>query len=152
MLTAKALILALALGSAVAQPPPNAAVTGLGGFFFRAKDPAALAAWYQEHLGIERTPRSYEESPWQQEAGPTVFAPFPDVPDFLHAGKDGAFVLNFRTRDLDALVAYLIAKDVEIVVDSAVYPNGRFAMLRDPEGNAIQLWEPADPASAGDRE
>lgn len=144
---AKVLILSFTLGSAVAQPPPKGAVTGFGGFFFRAEDPAALAAWYQEHLGISPTPKSYDDTPWMQDAGPTVFAPFPDVPDFLHAGEDSAFVLNFRTRDLDALVAHLTEKEVDIIVDSAVYPNGRFAMLRDPEGNPIQLWEPATPAS-----
>ncbi|MEO0421592.1 MAG: VOC family protein [Pseudomonadota bacterium] len=144
---AKVLILALTVGSAAAQPPQGAQVTGFGGFFFRAEDPAALAAWYQEHLGIERTPKSYDESPWMQEAGPTVFAPFPDIPDFLHAGEKSAFVLNFRTDDLDALVAYLSEKDVEMIIDKAVYPNGRFAMLFDPEGNPIQLWEPAAPAS-----
>jgi len=50
-------------------------VTGIGGLFFRAKDPAALGRWYQQRLGVSLTPSSYEESPWQQEAGPTAFAP-----------------------------------------------------------------------------
>lgn len=51
-------------------------VTGIGGFFFRAKDPKALAQWYQDHLGIKLTPESYDEEPWHQETGATVFAPF----------------------------------------------------------------------------
>ncbi len=144
---AKVLMLSLAMSSAVAQPPTNAAVTGFGGFFFRAENPSALAAWYHEHLGVQRVPKSYDEQPWTQEAGPTVFSPFPNVPNFLNAGEDGAFVLNFRTRDLDALVAHLTEKGTEVTVDATIYPNGRFATLRDPEGNAIQLWEPADPAS-----
>src|SRR5258708_37816681 len=61
-------------------------VTGIGGLFFRARDPKALARWYQQHLGISLTPLSYEDSVWQQEAGPTVFAPV-DEPNayFGHA-------------------------------------------------------------------
>src|SRR5262250_2444492 len=51
-------------------------VAGIGGLFFRAHDPKALASWYQQHLGISPTPSNYGEAPWQQEAGPTVFAPF----------------------------------------------------------------------------
>src|SRR4030088_2704344 len=54
-------------------------VTGIGGFFFRAKDPKALGRWYQQHLGISLTPLSYEDSPWQQEAGPSAFAPFKET-------------------------------------------------------------------------
>jgi len=53
-------------------------VTGIGGLFFRAPDPVALCRWYQEHLGIPPTPSNYEEMPWRQEAGPTVFCPFPE--------------------------------------------------------------------------
>ena len=52
-------------------------VTGVGGLFFRANDPSALARWYEEHLGVPKTPETYDEPPWQQGAGPTVFAPFP---------------------------------------------------------------------------
>src|SRR6266702_5022532 len=54
-------------------------VTGIGGFFFRAKDPKALGLWYQQHLGVSLIPTSHEESPWQQEAGPTAFAPFKET-------------------------------------------------------------------------
>ena len=56
-------------------------VTGIGGLFFRAHDPTALARWYQQHLGISLTPSSYEDSVWQQEAGPTVCAPFEETSD-----------------------------------------------------------------------
>jgi hypothetical protein len=54
-------------------------VTGIGGLFFRAHDPKALGHWYQQHLGISLTPSSYEEPVWEQEAGPTVFSPFPET-------------------------------------------------------------------------
>ena len=55
---------------------PAERVAGIGGFFFRAKDPKALAEWYERHLGVTQTPQSYEVEPWKQEAGNTVFAPF----------------------------------------------------------------------------
>jgi hypothetical protein len=58
-------------------------VTGIGGLFFRANDPAVLGRWYQEHLGVTLTPTSYDEPSWQQEAGPTVFAPFPEQTDYF---------------------------------------------------------------------
>lgn len=119
-------------------------VLGFGGFFFRSENPRELADWYQEHLGIDPVPTSYEVEPWQQEAGPTVFAPFPRATEAMGAeGKE--FVLNFRVADLDAMAAQLRAAGIEVEVDPQTYPNGRFAGLNDPEGNPIQLWEPATP-------
>jgi hypothetical protein len=58
-------------------------VTGIGGLFFRAHDPVALGQWYQQHLGVTLTPSSYEELPWQQEAGPSGFSPFPEDTDYF---------------------------------------------------------------------
>src|ERR1700680_4316313 len=58
-------------------------VTGIGGLFFRAHDPTALGRWYQQHLGVSLTPSSYEESVWQQEAGPTVFTPFTEASNYF---------------------------------------------------------------------
>jgi predicted enzyme related to lactoylglutathione lyase len=80
-----------------------------------------------------------------QESGPTVFAPFPKETD--HFGDPARhWMINFRVRDLDAMVAQLRAAGVEVSVDAEVYPNGRFARLRDPEGNGIELWEPVGKA------
>lgn len=118
-------------------------VEGIGGFFFRASDPAALATWYAEHLGVLPPPASYDAEVWIQRAGPTVFAPFPsDQGESPNLGRSG-WGINFRVVDLDAIVAQLRAAGIEVTVDPEVYPNGRFAQLEDPEGNAIQLWEPA---------
>ncbi|MEM7004977.1 MAG: VOC family protein [Pseudomonadota bacterium] len=137
-------LLALCSTEAQAEPPEGTAVTGFGGFFFRAEDPAALAEWYKGNLGIDKTPTSYDIEPWTQDAGYTVFAPFPSgSTEFAPEGK--SFVLNFRTDDLDGLVEHLRAHEVEVTVDEQLYPNGRFASLSDPEGNPIQLWEPQDP-------
>ena len=116
-------------------------VNGIGGLFFRAKEPAALARWYQENLGVELVPADYGQEPWQQEAGPTVFAPFPADTDYF-GNAEKQWMLNFRVRDLDAMVAQLRAAGVEVAVDPEVYPNGRFARLHDPEGNPVELWEP----------
>lgn len=116
-------------------------MAGIGGFFFRAEDPAALAAWYAEHLGVARTPTSYDEQPWTQEAGPTVFGPFSADTDYF-GRPEQAWMINFRVPDLDAMVVQLRAAGIAVEVDPQTYPNGRFARLADPEGNPIQLWEP----------
>ncbi|MBX3273789.1 MAG: VOC family protein [Sandaracinaceae bacterium] len=121
-------------------------VTGFGGFFFRAADPAALAGWYEAHLGVTRTPTSYGDPPWTQDAGPTVFAPFEASTEYF-GRPEQAWMINFRVRDLDAMVAQLRAAGIDVDVEAEPYPNGRFARLADPEGNPIQLWEPAEPAA-----
>jgi len=130
-------------------------VTGIGGLFVGARDPDALAAWYAEHLGVDPPPPSYEVPSWWQAAGPTVFAALPAGSAHL-GGSDRSWSVNFRVTDLDAMVAQLRAGGIAVDVDPEVYPNGRFAALRDPEGNAIQLWQPdgADlrgPAAAAER-
>ena len=119
-------------------------VTGIGGVFFRAEDPSALQGWYEEHLGVEPPPETYEEPEWHQEAGPTVFAAFSESTE--HLGRtEQRWSINFRVRDLDAMVAQLERAGIGVEVDPEVYPNGRFAALADPEGNPVQLWEPAPP-------
>ncbi len=117
-------------------------VKGIGGFFIKSKDPEALGIWYDKHLGVKLTPNSYDELPWMQEAGPTVFAPFPSDTDYF--GRESQmWMVNFRVANLDAMIIQLHSSGVEVIVDPEEYPNGRFATLYDPEGNPIQLWEPA---------
>jgi predicted enzyme related to lactoylglutathione lyase len=121
-------------------------VTGIGGFFFRAADPKALTEWYERHLGVTRTPASYSEEPWRQEPGWTVFGPF--AADTKYFGRPTQqWMINFRVRDLDAMVAQLTGAGIAVDVDRQAYPNGRFARLQDPEGNPIQLWEPKNPSA-----
>jgi catechol 2,3-dioxygenase-like lactoylglutathione lyase family enzyme len=116
-------------------------VTGIGGLFFRAKDPTVLGQWYQENLGIDPVPSDYDHKPWSQEAGPTAFAPFPqDSEYFGNAGKN--WMINFRVKNLEAMVEQLRAAGIDVSLDPETYPNGRFARLHDPEGNPIELWEP----------
>jgi glyoxylase I family protein len=128
------------------QAPPSATATmervdGIGGFFFKAKDPKALAKWYQDHLGVGATPTEYGQEPWQQTAGATAFQPFPATTKYFGRAEQ-AFMLNFRVRKLDAMVAQLRRAGITVDVDPEKYPNGVFARLVDPEGNPIQLWQP----------
>jgi glyoxylase I family protein len=127
----------------IAGGPEMEKVTGIGGFFFRAKDPKALGRWYQQHLGVSLIPTSHEESPWQQEAGPTAFAPFKETSDYF-GDTQKVWMLNFRVRDLDKMAAQLQAAGIEIKIYPPD-PTGRFARVHDPEGNPIELWQPAKP-------
>lgn len=117
-------------------------VLGIGGFFFRGQNPEDLAKWYEQNLGITGPPADYETMPWQQQAGITVFSAFPATTSYF--GKpEQQWMINFRVRSLEAMVAQLRQNGIEVEVDEELYPNGRFARLADPEGNPIQLWEPA---------
>lgn len=116
-------------------------VTGIGGFFFKARNPDAVAQWYLDNLGINLVPQDYNMPAWEQEAGETVFAPFEQTTDYF-GRVEQQWMINFRVRDLDAMVAQLRGNGIEVSVDAETYPNGRFAQLYDPEGNPIQLWEP----------
>jgi glyoxylase I family protein len=120
-------------------------VVGIGGLFFRAKDPEAIGKWYRDHLGVALVPTSCDEAPWQQEAGPTVFSPFPEATDYFGNGEK-KWMVNFRVRNLDAMVQQLRSRGISVEVPSESYPHGRFARLYDPEGNPIELWQPAEPA------
>jgi predicted enzyme related to lactoylglutathione lyase/ketosteroid isomerase-like protein len=120
---------------------PVETVAGIGGVFFRARDPQALAAWYEAHLGIARVPSNYDTQPWMQLAGPTVFAPFLSTTDYF-GRPEQQWMLNFRVRALDAMVQQLRSAGIEVKVDTTAHPNGRFARLHDPEGNPIELWQP----------
>ena len=115
-------------------------VIGIGGLFFRAKDPDSLGRWYQQHLGITLSPTTENDPVWQQEAGPTVFCPFPEKTEYFGDPRQ-AFMVNFRVRDLDKMAAQLTAAGIEVKIDPQTYPNGRFAHLHDPEGNRIELWQ-----------
>jgi predicted enzyme related to lactoylglutathione lyase len=113
-------------------------VTGIGGFFFRARDPETLAAWYAEHLGVG----AGEYGSWDQQAGQSLFLPFASDSDDIPEGKQ--WRLNFRVDGLDALKSSLEAAGIEVETNPEwdAPGVGRFARLHDPEGNSIELWEP----------
>ncbi len=115
-------------------------VTGIGGVFFRARDPEALTKWYDTHFGV--TMKNYE--PWQQSAGPTVFMPFAHDTDHIPADKQ--WMINLRVDDLDGVLAKLRDAHIEIITKPEwdTPETGRFARVVDPEGNAVELWEPPE--------
>jgi uncharacterized glyoxalase superfamily protein PhnB len=119
-------------------------VTGIGGVFFRANDPIGLAHWYRDYLGVD----SFDgDAVWHQERGPTIFAPVESDAAYYFTGPEQALMVNFRVRDLDAMVAQLQAGGANVAAEIEVEAGaGRFAWVTDPEGNKIQLWEPEAPA------
>ncbi|MBE1163013.1 VOC family protein [Dyella sp. 7MK23] len=117
-------------------------VAGIGGLFFRSRDPDALGRWYLEHLGISLTPTTLQSPVWEQEAGQTVFSPFPEKSGYF-GDPSKVWMVNFRVHNLAKMVAQLQNAGIAVKLDPQVYPNGRFARLHDPEGNPIELWQPA---------
>ena len=122
-------------------------VLGIGGLFFRANDPDVLNAWYRDHLGIgagcaAQDTGDVDEWTWKTQAGPVVFAPFKADTDYFAADKQ--YMLNLRVADLDGMLPALMAAGIAVETrpewnDPSV---GKFARIHDPEGNAIELWEP----------
>jgi predicted enzyme related to lactoylglutathione lyase len=114
-------------------------VLGIGGYFLRAKDPAALGAWYRDCLGLDAD----ENGLWQQETGPTVFATFDSGTDYFGPGTQQT-MLNFRVRNLDAMLAQLRANGADVAEETQAMDGvGRFGWVTDPEGHRIELWQPA---------
>lgn len=108
---------------------------GIGGIFFRSGNTSALGDWYRTHLGVTDF--------WDQQAGPTVFAPFRQDSDYFPL--DRQWMINFRVDDLTGLIAKLQAAGIAVETrpDEWDTPEtGRFARIADPEGNQIELWQP----------
>jgi predicted enzyme related to lactoylglutathione lyase len=114
-------------------------VLGIGGYFVRAADPVALGAWYRDCLGLDTD----EHGAWHQEGGLTVFATFESGTDYF-GSETQQTMLNFRVRDLDAMLAQLRAKGADVVGEAQEMEGvGRFGWVTDPEGNRVELWQPA---------
>lgn len=120
---------------------------GFGGYFFRANDPAALKAWYKQHLGVgggcgTDANGQTNEWVWYAQGGPTVFEPFKQSSDYFPAEKQA--MINLRVTDMDGLLERLRGAGIDVITkpewDSPEI--GRFARIHDPEGNPIELWEP----------
>ncbi len=121
-------------------------VTGIGGIFFKCKDPARMRSWYEENLGIVSTEYGAgfewldKDSP--EKVGYTAWNPFAsDTKYFEPSRKD--FMVNYRVENLELLVEQLRNNGVVVVDDISVYDYGKFVHILDAEGNAIELWEPA---------
>jgi predicted enzyme related to lactoylglutathione lyase len=121
-------------------------VTGIGGIFFKARDPAALRAWYQRHLGIDvqawgGTAFSWADGEGRPVAGSTVWS-IAGAEGEPFAPGTAAFMVNYRVEDLHGLVSALRAEGCNVLdrVDDSEY--GKFAWVIDPEGNKVELWQP----------
>ncbi|MGD9582589.1 MAG: VOC family protein [Lysobacterales bacterium] len=123
-------------------------VTGIGGIFFKSRDPQALVEWYRRHLGIAVEDWGGFSFRWKSEwnpdgVGTTAWSPFPDDTKYF-APSQSSFMINYRVEDLHALLAALRAEgcDVDSKVEESEY--GKFGWVMDPEGNRIELWQPPD--------
>lgn len=136
--------LALGLGAGGgARAEPAGHVTGVGGVFFKAKDPKALAAWYRDVLGLPVQAWGGAMLRYDAPEHPpmVVWSAFPASTQYF-APSTADFMINYAVDDMDALVARLTDKGVVVLKRSDNDPNGRFAWIQDPEGNKIELWEP----------
>jgi len=121
-------------------------VTGIGGIFFKSKDPDSLKRWYGQHLGIPADEHGHTFQ-WREESDPeqvgfTVWSPFPHDTKYFDPGT-APFMINYRVDDLDGLLAALREEGVTVEDRIESYDYGRFAWVTDPEGNRIELWEPS---------
>lgn len=121
-------------------------VLGVGGIFFKAKDPVALKAWYREHLGLPADEHGETMFTASSEPGAAlVWAPFAADTKYFEPST-ASFMINFRVSDLQAMLAQLRAAGVAVDEKVTDEPYGKFGWVMDPEGNRIELWEP--PASS----
>ena len=123
-----------------------ARITGIGGVFFKSRnDRAALAAWYQEHLGISLESFGGAVLKWPddkaEDKGLTVWH-IAEKESQWFSPSDSSFMINYRVDDLGEMIAQLRAGGVEIIQGPESHENGKFAWIMDPEGNKVELWEP----------
>lgn len=117
-------------------------VLGVGGVFFKARDPKALADWYRENLGVPvEEGQTYGTLKSKGAGEQTVWSTFPSDTGYFGSGPSSSMV-NYRVRNLDAMLAQLRAAGAVIDERTEEYENGRFGWATDPEGNRIELWEP----------
>lgn len=115
-------------------------VLGIGGIFFKARDPQALAAWYREHLGVPVEPgQAYGVITSAAAGEQAVWSTFPADTTYFGGGP---FMINYRVRDLDAMLAQLRAAGAQVDARVEELEYGRFGWATDPEGNRFELWQP----------
>ena len=123
-------------------------VIGLGGIFFKSKDPARLSAWYRKHLGLNV--EDWGGVTFQEGAGSqlqplrksfTLWSPFPDDTDYFRPSEK-SYMINFRVHDLHAVLAELRQEGVEVDEKTDESEFGKFGWILDPDGTRIELWEP----------
>ena len=122
-------------------------VTGIGGIFFKCKDPKKMTAWYQEHLGLDTNPYGatfeWYEGEDSKKKGQTQWTPFPETTDYFEPTTQ-SFMINYRVENLEALVEDFKKNGVTIVDTIETFDYGKFIHILDAEGNKVQLWEAID--------
>lgn len=121
-------------------------VTGIGGVFFKAKDPETLRAWYQQHLGLEfdaygSVVFDCPESEAERKSAQTVWSLFPSDTKYFDPST-APFMINYRVENLTALFEQLRSEGVTVEERTEEFEYGKFGWVIDPEGNRIELWEP----------
>ncbi len=129
------------------KPVKMKKVTGIGGIFFKCKDPNKVMEWYKTHLGIE-TDQYGTNFEWRQaddssKKGSTQWSPFADTTNYF-GPSDQDFMINYRVENLVSLVEQLKLEGVTIVDEIETYSYGKFVHILDVEGNKVELWEPGD--------
>lgn len=122
-------------------------VTGIGGIFFKCKDPQKISKWYAQHLGFvgDDYGTNFE---WRQandttKKGFTLWSPFPEMTKYFEP-SESSFMINFRVDNIEELVKQLKKDKIKILGEIESHKYGKFAHILDPEGNKIELWEPND--------
>lgn len=123
-------------------------VTGIGGIFFKTKDPETLMTWYRDHLGIVPEGDGYVAFQWREKDDPerigaTIWSPFRDDTTYFNPSTS-PFMINYRVEDLHGLLAQLRQEGVSVMEEIEETEYGNFGWIIDPEGNKIELWEPPD--------
>lgn len=122
--------------------------TGIGGIFFKCKDPKKMAEWYQKNLGLTTNPYGGVTFEWYEgtdstKRGQTQWQPFPEATKYFEPStKD--YMINYRVENLEALVEQLKKNGVTIVDKIEAFEYGKFIHIIDVEGNKVELWEPKD--------
>ncbi|MCB0657147.1 MAG: VOC family protein [Saprospiraceae bacterium] len=122
-------------------------VTGIGGIFFKCKDPNQMKEWYQTHLGLNTdaygTRFEWRDAEDPSKKGSTIWSPFPEKTKYFEpSGSD--FMINYRVDHLEELVQLLKQEGVTVLDEIESYDYGKFVHILDLEGNKIELWEPVD--------
>lgn len=122
-------------------------VTGIGGIFFKCKDPKKMKEWYQTHLGLDTNDWGatfeWRDKDNPEQVGSTQWSPFTETTKYFEPSSK-EFMINYRVADLEALVEDLKKEGVTIVDNIESYDYGKFVHIIDMEGNKIELWEPKD--------
>jgi predicted enzyme related to lactoylglutathione lyase len=122
-------------------------VTGIGGIFFKTKDPQKSKDWYQNHLGIDSgqygATFQWLEKENPEKEGNTTWNAFPEDTKYFNPGQQ-EFMVNYRVENLEELLVVLKKEGVTIVGDMESFDYGKFAWILDPDGHKVELWEPVD--------